>query len=155
MFRFVVFPCFDLRYTSKRTKQFVKFVPHFLRRTCTALFYGLHLDLCGKRRTRYCGTFWQTRRDFWQTCCNPRIAVPYKTAHCGAAIKVRRTRWKKSGTHGSTFVSLSLTYTAGLTVHSWCARTIQTCETSSKFRYFIRDFPFTLIKATIIYGYKF
>ena len=64
---------------------------------------------------RNCGTFCQTRLNSANVphfhdkkCRNPWIAVPYKTAHYGAAIKVWRTRWEKSGAHGGAFLRAAM-----------------------------------------------
>ena len=38
------------------------------------------------------------------------IAALYKTAHCGAAIKVRRTRWEKCVTHYAMFSSAAVVH---------------------------------------------
>ena len=38
-------------------------------------------------------------------CRNPWIAALYKTAHCDAAIKVRRFWWEKSSAHAAMFSS--------------------------------------------------
>ena len=85
-------------------------VPHF--KVCLWIF-------AGSEGIRYCSTSCQTRHNFCQTCRNsantphfhgkkrrnPWIVTLYKTAHCGAAIKVRRTRWDKSGAHDAAFTS--------------------------------------------------
>ena len=113
-----------IQHMSKRMQQFVKI--------CAALFdkiphiYGLPLDLCRKRRIWNCGAFCQTSRN----SANMLHFHGKKTAHCGAAIKVRRTWWEKSGAHGTTFsraatarlLHIFFTYTVNTTFGFYCKR---------------------------------
>ena len=65
---------------------------------CAPLFdkklHHTFMVCAGNTRIRNCGTFYQTRRIF-----TARVAALYKTAHCGAAIKVRHFWWEKSSAH--------------------------------------------------------
>ena len=106
-----------VQYASKRMQRLVKFVcRNPIRQRAT--LYGLPLDLCRKRRIRNCGSFCQTHRnsanvphfhDKKRRNLGLRRFTRRRTAarpsKCGAAIKVQRTRWEKSGAHGATFSS--------------------------------------------------
>ena len=93
--------------TSKRRQQFVNFV----RR-----------NLTGQRATLlwFASGIVQEAQEYG-------IAVLYKTAHCGTAIKVRRTRWEKSGAHAATY---SIATTARL-LHSFLTYAVAPCMCDS------------------------
>ena len=98
---------------------------HNLIRQHAALLWFASVFVGVMCRIRNCSAFCQTRRNSANTpqfgehtafsrqkavhffhgkkCRNPRIAPLYKTSHCGTAIKVRHTRWEKSGAHALHF----------------------------------------------------
>ena len=88
-----------------RMQQFVKFVRRFLIRKCVALLWfasGFVREAPDTELQRFLPNalhFHGKKRR------NPWIAALYKTAHCGAAIKVRRTWRGKNGAHGAMFPS--------------------------------------------------
>ena len=77
-------------------------------------FYGLPLDLCGKRGIWYCGTFCQMRRNSAKRATFSRE----KHRNPWESVKVRRTRWSKYSTRyhlanqyrRGTFVAFFLTH---------------------------------------------
>ena len=91
-------------YASKRMAQFVKLVRRFLIRNTFIWFV---------QEARNCGAFCQTRCNSANASHfhgkrhrNPaKGAAIYKTAHCGASIKVQRFWWEKSGAHAAMFSS--------------------------------------------------
>ena len=59
---------------------------------------------------------------------NPGItAALYKTAHCGVAVKVWRTRWEKSGAHGATFSSAAAVRLFFILFDIYCISTSVNC----------------------------
>ena len=76
-----------------------------------AAFFAKHAAISAKR-----ATIQQMRRIFTaKSATIQRLLVLYKTAHCGTAVKVRRTRWEKSDAHGTVFSSAA----AACVLHSF------------------------------------
>ena len=108
-----------LRCMSKRMHQFVKICVRLFDKKSRRTF----MVCAGNAWIRNCGAFCQTCRDFCQTHRNsekaphfhgkrrhnPAKGALYKTAYCGAAIKVLRFWWEKSGTHAAMFSSAAAT----------------------------------------------
>ena len=85
--------------------------PHFDKKTrCTLMIFLW--NCVGSTGMWNCSAFCQTHHNLanaphfhGKRRRNPCIAALYKTAHCGTAIKVRHTWWKKSNTHDAMFSS--------------------------------------------------
>ena len=93
-YKYIMYVCiYGIR--KKIMQQFVKFVHHFLIRQHTALLWFASGFLPNANMLHFHG----------KKHHKPWILAFYKTVHCGAAIKVWRTRWEKSGAHGAAFSS--------------------------------------------------
>ena len=105
-----------IRYASKRKQLICKICVHHVLIRNAPHFYGLPLDLCGRRRIQYYGAFCQTCHDFcqtrrnlakhatfsWEKCRNPSIVALYKMTHFQ---EVRRTRKDKRGARYAMLIS--------------------------------------------------
>ena len=89
-----------IRYASERMQQFVNIcAPLFDKKMCR-----IFMVCAGNAGIWNCGTFFPNVPHFHgKRRNNPSIMVLYKTAYCGTDIKLRRTRWEKSGTHDAIF----------------------------------------------------
>ena len=99
-------------------QQFVKFVRHFFISTHSILLWFASGFVQEAPRYKIVALFVKCTT-IWRTCpiFTAKVALLYKTMHCGTPIKVR---CEKSGTHGAAFSSAAVAHL----LHSFVTHTV-------------------------------